>query len=760
MDGIAGPSLYKLDEVDSSFVLQPVEIKCFSQNNIFFFTDVFAIIEDYDNNIWLGTIYGPFSFDPASMNWRCAVGSSDLQRKSIATMAADEDGNLWFGSQNPPGVTKYAANWTTFSTANGDSLESDEIFALARDQLGQVWIGTKRGVARFDSGVWHPKVYFPDNPEHVKNKITAIAVASDTTLWLGSFGGGVIHINPDASVIDTFTVANTDSGLVSDEVQAIAIDHEFIWFGTTQGVSRLHIQGTQTNWDTTFTFENTGGRLLHNQILALAVDLQSRLWIGTPIGLNRYDGAWTSFTAEKTPEALKNSQINSITVDRQSGQVWVGTEGGGASGFLNGQWERVTIESGLTDNFVKGVLVLNDRKEIWFATGGGVSCRDSTGQWTTYTTLDGLADNHVISLVEGENDDEIWFGTRADGVTRYRRQKERPDTEILDPIDITTQTEVDFRFIGNDLNTSKSLLRYSYKLDNERWSDHTFDTFARVKVLKQGLHTFYVKAIDRDGNEDLSPATKSFYKIAPDTGRSTSFTDDSGIHGLSWVQITLYWPPNLFAQDPKITIKPMPLDSLPSMSLFGYRLSAGDTSLKALKKSATLVFSFPLNDRIRGKGLGIYRVATTKTKALKLVGTTEINDNTMSISTTIKQLGLYAVRDTSGDVGALGKFDTLDFFVSAQPRIFSPRGGGHGEQTTISFKLDKSENVRIQVYNLAGRLVDTIWDQPMNAGVNAVAWDGKDRDERFCPSGLYIIVIQSNGFKSPPKPVKVMVMNE
>ncbi|MDZ7290424.1 MAG: hypothetical protein ONB44_14455 [candidate division KSB1 bacterium] len=745
--------VHKLVDTGTTLSLKSVKVPACQRLDIKSGVSIRAIVADNESLLWFGTDVGVLILDPLSLNWRCTPGSPDLDRKVISSIAVDDDGDLWFGSFAPSGVTKYTANWTTFSTAFGDNILNDETFVMARDQLGQIWIGTKSGIARYTSNTWHPRAYFPNDPTDIRNKITAIAIASDTTLWLGTFGGGVIRIKPNADQIESFTTQSTDSGLVSDEIQAIAIDNEFIWFGTTGGLCRLHIRGDTKTWDATFTIKNTRGGLLSDQIKALAVDKQGRLWCGTAVGISRYDGAWKSFTTNSIPQGLGNNNISSITVDPTSGQIWFGTLGGGASSFMNETWKKITTRDGLIDDFVEDIII-GKHGEIWFATGGGVSYRDSTGRWTNYTTIDGLADNHVRHLLLDTSKGEIWFGTRADGVTRYRRQKGLPDTEIIEAIDVTTQPEVFFRFIGRDLNTAKSLLRYSYKLDNDSWSEYTSDTFARLKVTRNGLHTFHVKAIDRDNNEDVPNwATKSFYKVAPDTGSATAFTDASGFRGLRPVKIILFWPPNnQFGLNTKITIRPVPVDSLDAHTVLAYDLKFQDSRLDSLIKPVKLTFSFPLNDSIRGQPLAIHR---EQPQAARLGGTSETQGDTVCLSTPIHRLGRYSVR-TAAPQGEVPRPQEIAG-VNAQPRIFSPAGGGHGQETTLSFYLKQDAHVRVSVYNLAGRLVDTIWDKPMSTGVNAVAWNGRDRDRRICPTGLYILTIESAVLKAQKK---VMVLNE
>jgi len=755
-------SIYTFPQINPKRQLVSVVPSCAQ-----FSPPIYSMTSDVENNLWFGTLAGALRLDASRTIWRCATGSADLDGKDISAMAADEDGNIWFGSIGTPSVTKHTANWEPFSKTNTANLLSDRIFSMARDRSKQIWIGTSRGAACYDGKVWKSKLYF--SPEsNIGNRIAAIEVDSAGTLWLGSLGnnpsgvGGVININPDGSERNRHNFNNTAGRLLSNFVQAIAIGGKSIlWFGTDKGVSRLNLATAQ--WDT-FTVANTKQGLIDNFITALAVDLQGHLWCGTPSGASRYDGSnWKKFT---TVDGLSNNGVSSITVDRKNGRVWFGTAGGGASSYRNGVWNSFTILDGLVDNNVQDVEIFNDRNEIWFATTDGVSCRDSSGQWTNFTTSDGLADNNVSEIQAGMQEGEVWFGTASSGTTRYRRQRFRPNTFILAPTEIngrpdfnfqiTTQAIVLFSFFGTDLNTIRDELSYSYKLDDELWSNYTSDTFARVRVVKNGMHTFYVKAVDKDKNEDLSPASLSFYKVDPDTGITTTFIDKLGFPNLGDVKISLYWPPYQLADTAQITILPVHPDLMKSKpALLAYDFKP--YQLNILKKGVILSFEWPSSS---DQGFSIHRDLDSLGRQDNTIlgGATLINKGYLKLTTRIDQLGRYAVRER------LAADDTsrkrASAAITAQPRIFSPSGRGHGLQTNIAFKLDAPANVRIQAYNLAGRLVQTIWDEPLRAGVNAVPWNGKDRNGDICPSGLYIITLESKGFHSPPAPIKVMVVNQ
>jgi len=61
-------------------------------------------------------------------------------------------------------------------------------------------------------------------------------------------------------------------------------------------------------------------------------------------------------------------------------------------------------------------------------------------------------------------------------------------------------------------------------------------------------------------------------------------------------------------------------------------------------------------------------------------------------------------------------------------------------ETTISFQLDKSAEVSIKVYNVAGQLVEWMVQQH-GSGKQAIRWNGRDSEGEIVASGLYIVTV-------------------
>jgi len=106
------------------------------------------------------------------------------------------------------------------------------------------------------------------------------------------------------------------------------------------------------------------------------------VWVGTDAGLAlRRDDGWTGWTAaDRLPEA----PISAIDEDPRTGDLWLGTLGGGLVRFTAGRFDRFTqFNSGLAGDQVFAVAVAEGR--TWAATNGGISSYEPTADsWELY----------------------------------------------------------------------------------------------------------------------------------------------------------------------------------------------------------------------------------------------------------------------------------------------------------------------------------------------------------------------------------------
>jgi len=69
----------------------------------------------------------------------------------------------------------------------------------------------------------------------------------------------------------------------------------------------------------------------------------------------------------------------------------------------------------------------------------------------------------------------------------------------------------------------------------------------------------------------------------------------------------------------------------------------------------------------------------------------------------------------------------------------------------IKYFIPKSSHIELKIYNLTGQLVKTLVDKEQREGIYIVEWDGKDRNKKFVPSGIYFIKLSGDEFSEIKK---------
>jgi subtilisin family serine protease len=79
-----------------------------------------------------------------------------------------------------------------------------------------------------------------------------------------------------------------------------------------------------------------------------------------------------------------------------------------------------------------------------------------------------------------------------------------------------------------------------------------------------------------------------------------------------------------------------------------------------------------------------------------------------------------------------------------EPNFPNPFNAG----TTLRYALPERAFATLRVYDTAGRFIRTLVHEAQNASLLAVPWDGKDRDGREVPSGVYYYRLRAEGIPS------------
>jgi hypothetical protein len=66
-------------------------------------------------------------------------------------------------------------------------------------------------------------------------------------------------------------------------------------------------------------------------------------------------------------------------------------------------------------------------------------------------------------------------------------------------------------------------------------------------------------------------------------------------------------------------------------------------------------------------------------------------------------------------------------------------------KTLIDYSIGKSSDVKLNVYDLAGRFVNTLYDGTQQAGHYQILWDGRDSNGNQIASGVYFYRLEAEG---------------
>lgn len=219
---------------------------------------VFAIRESrylHDGSLWIGTRGGLNRLDPKTGRFiRYPNNPSDpggLSHDFILTVHEEENGILWVGSGGgglfrlEPDHLRGSKHFTNYKhdPANPKSLSNNHILVVYEDSRGDLWIGTSRGLNRFDVKTGEFKRYMaePGNPCSISNNfietIYEDTLISRNTLWVGTRKG----LNRFDVETETFTRYTENDGLPNNVVVGILSDHQgSLWVSTFHGLARFN----------------------------------------------------------------------------------------------------------------------------------------------------------------------------------------------------------------------------------------------------------------------------------------------------------------------------------------------------------------------------------------------------------------------------------------------------------------------------------------------------------------------------------------
>ncbi|MDQ8179585.1 ATP-binding protein [Pelagicoccus sp. SDUM812005] len=212
-------------------------------------------------------------------------------------------------------------------------------------------------------------------------------------------------------------------------------------------------------------------------------------------------------------------------------QLWYCNWGQGVHFFDGEDWQVFTEKDGLSSNYVSNLLVLEEGI-VYALTTKGLD-RFEHGQWQAVAGPDlrGIRDGSSLRI---SSDGSIWVNQASRGwhfghnsrthpelgfrCWRFQPDRLAPETEVsfaFEPSKYSDSAYVSWAGVDPWAETSHRDLQFSYQIDGGEWSPYGLRKSMHLAALRPGEHIFRVKARDRDGNVDTSPAELAFSVYFP-----------------------------------------------------------------------------------------------------------------------------------------------------------------------------------------------------------------------------------------------------
>jgi signal transduction histidine kinase/ligand-binding sensor domain-containing protein/CheY-like chemotaxis protein len=280
---------------------------------------VWSLGRDNRGTLWASTQAGLSRFLPERGQWQ-AWKHPLLGVGQTLALVPGRDGTWWAG-QGPGGVFHMDLRTgmaERYGAASG--LLNEWVYSLAADAEGRIWAGTGSGLylGSRSGGAWRfERIPLPGDNSRV---ILAILVDSRGRVWV-STSAGLSRLENRR-----WRQFKTADGLLHDNVTYLteAPDHA-VWVGYRDpiGISRLEFDGDRLS---ARHFGPKDG-MWAAKTYFLRFDRRGWLWVGTDMGVDRYDGrAWRHL--DKADGLAVNDCDHNAFFDDEDGSVWIGTSKG------------------------------------------------------------------------------------------------------------------------------------------------------------------------------------------------------------------------------------------------------------------------------------------------------------------------------------------------------------------------------------------------------------------------------------------------
>jgi signal transduction histidine kinase/ligand-binding sensor domain-containing protein/DNA-binding response OmpR family regulator len=211
-------------------------------------------------------------------------------------------------------------------------LSHSDAMTVAQDRAGFMWIGTNRGLNRYD-GYRLKQYMLPINPRNglSSNRIQVLHAAPNGRLWVGSERSGLSLYDADHDTFRSFGERSMPAAyraegrlLANSDVAAIVSDAQGrLWVATAgQGIFVLTFDGRGQLQALRHLAVGVPGQPSLARVMSLVVDAEGKVWVGTLNGLLVVRSTEPELALQAT---AFTGTVRALCLD-QRGDLWIGSD--------------------------------------------------------------------------------------------------------------------------------------------------------------------------------------------------------------------------------------------------------------------------------------------------------------------------------------------------------------------------------------------------------------------------------------------------
>ncbi len=190
---------------------------------------LFEVAVDPAGVVWVGGKSGLYRYDGSWTTYTALNSGLPANQRAVWSIDAYSASALYLGLRTGGAVhfqhqgDSLPVNdvWTVHDrSTTSDALPADTVHAVAYDGTSRLLVGTMRGLAVSESGVW--STYTSTDSDLGYDQICDIAFDSTGRAWLATFGGGVTRFDPSTGLFENFQIP--DGTIHTHYNQTIALD--------------------------------------------------------------------------------------------------------------------------------------------------------------------------------------------------------------------------------------------------------------------------------------------------------------------------------------------------------------------------------------------------------------------------------------------------------------------------------------------------------------------------------------------------------